>query len=281
LLCKKEEEIMTTTFSSKSILAVSLVFIMSIMSSTAGAWVSDTSTSQTGCTKKEILSGQCSIFAEGLLKGLGNTTNDPTAFSVTIRIEAATFVLRNPASNNKQAQGTPFQDLAIILQGADFLDESQIRRNGRATAGVIFHDDVLVPPVLAAIIARCNPDDPSPESQDACEVKAQIEQHPNWLQTVVVTMLQVLGIQYVDDDPTTVDCVITTTAGPDGELGTEDDITTIEGDCRVEDALGQMCDAPADVLADPTDFAWEAFDYDCTQVCHDREGNICPDELPI
>jgi hypothetical protein len=258
---------MTVSFSIKSILAVSLVLIMSFMSSIAGAWVSGTSSSNLSCTPTQILLGQCSIKSSGALKGLGNTTNDQTAYSVDLLIEAGSIEGVNPAFNADPANGTPFGSLAINVSASSLVDAEQISRNGRATKDIIFHDDELIAAVLAALDSSCSAGD-----LDACaileEINSQIAQHPNWHFGIVVTQMQVLGKQWTDE------------VGGCDLLGEFSDDHT---GCTLTDALGSTCTAPQDVQDDPGSYLWVEFDYDCTEVCHntDKKSTSCPADLPL
>jgi len=248
----------------RSILAVSLVFFMG---TTVRATISGTSTTQTSCTSKNHLLGLCSINVEGILKGLGNVTKDPTAFTVAVLIEGGSVFCKNPAGNSIEGNGVPFTELQVELSASDLIDANQISRNGKALSDIPFHDDVLIQAIEAALTAQCDAD---PQS-DACTQLEQLPcQHSNWVQTVVLTKLQVLGQQFTDDSKT--------------EPNTCDiDAALISGDfsnCLPRaDALGTKCDAPAAVLADPKSFVWKAFTYACTESCHNKTGTICPDDL--
>jgi len=230
---------MITRFSIKSILAGSLVVFLSILSSTASAWVTGTSTSQLGCTALQVQLGQCSIKSSGLLKGLGNATGGNILYEVSLLVQEGYLVAVNPAFNADNAQGTPFQGLSVQLNASQLVNAEQISKNGRATSDIIFHDDELVAIIVNALDGLCTAGD-----QSACDVLGQYELHPNWYHGVVVTKLQVMGIQKTDG--------------------------VISG------ALGSKCEAPAFVQSDPTAWVWQAFDYGCADVCNDDGGKKLP-----
>jgi hypothetical protein len=266
---RKREEIMTTTFSSKSILAVSVLFIMTIMSSTADAWVKSTTSLQQACQLP------CSIEVDGALKGLGNVTNDPTAFAVSILIQEGTLVFTNPAGNSRQAQGVPFVNVSVSLEGLDLINPAQVSKNGSTLSTIIFHDPALIQVINDAIVAACDGGDPIACEEEA-QIQNQISQHPNWLQRVVVTKMQVLGQQFVSGTPS--GCTITSTT-VNGET-----TVTIDPSCTPTDALGSACDAPNAVTANPQKYVTQGFSYACTPVCHDKTGSglpICPASLPL
>src|SRR5262245_6506093 len=110
-----------TKFLIKSIPAVSLVLIMS---STAGAWTYGTSASQLFCQSL----GTCSIKVDGILKGLGNVTNDPTNFTVRILVQAGAIVVANPGGNIGGI-GVPFGDVVVELTGTDLIGAKDVSKN--------------------------------------------------------------------------------------------------------------------------------------------------------
>jgi len=226
---------MKTLFSIKSILAVSLVLIMS---STAGAWTSGTTSSQLFC--KSI--GTCSIKVEGILKGLGNVTNDPTFFQVAILVQGGAIVVANPGGNTGGI-GVPFGDLVVTLAGTDLIGVKDVSRNGTALSEIIFHDADLIAAVVAALQAQCDA-----AITTACDALAQINQKPNWKRAIVVTEMQVLGQQFTNN--------------------------------TLVDALGSQCVAPFDPV-NAINFVGVAFNYGCTEVCHNRTGTTCPLSLPL
>jgi hypothetical protein len=229
---------MRTKFLIKSILAVSLVLIMS---STAGAYVYKIINGQrVNCT----LSPLCSIESEGLLKGLGNVTNNATFFKVTIRIEEGTMVFLNPAGK-PGGIGVPFGDVFVQLDETDQIGQNQVAKNGSALSELIFHDAEMIAAIVAALTDQCA----TGNFPEACVTLSQINsQNQNWLRLIVVTKLQVLGEQ-------------------------------ITNDLRV-DALGSHCVAPF-ASTEALNFVGVAFNYDCPVDCHDKTGPQCPGSLPL
>lgn len=259
---------MVNKFLMKSILAVSLVVFMGTPS---WAEVDGTSTTQTSCTSRQIRLGLCSLKVEGLLKRLGNVTNNPTAFAATILIQAGTVVFRNPAIKSGEAEGVPFVTEGFTLEGVVPLDANQVSRNGRALADIVFHDPELIAAVIAGLTAKCGAE---PPDLDACAslaaIQRQVDQHPNWAQTVVVTELQVLGQQFTDADTTSDACNLAD-RDPDPDIVQ----VIIDAACYPPtDALGTQCTAPPEVVADAVTYTWKAFTYACTEICHDLDNNL-------
>jgi hypothetical protein len=255
---------MVSKFIVRSILTVTLVFFMG---TTARATISGTSTTQTKCTTQLHLAGLCSIQVEGLLKGLGNVTKNPTAFTATVLIQAGSIFCKNPASKSLEGNGVPFSELSIELEGADLIDANQVSKNGKALSDIGFHDGELIAAIEDALTTACSEGD-----QGACDTLAQLPcQHSNWIQTVVVTKLQVLGEQFTDPDTTTPTCDLNS-----------DPLIIDPDSCTLVDALGTKCDAPPAVVADPKAYVWQAFTYACTESCHNLPtGPICPVALPL
>jgi len=267
---------MVSKFLMRSILAVSLVFFMG---TTAWAVISNTSTTQTSCTAKNRLLKLCSIEVEGLLKQLGNVTKNPTAFAASILILEGFIVSLNPAGNTGQAEGTPFVNIRVQLDGEVPVNANQVSKNGRALSDIVFHDDELIAAIIAAIEAQCSGGAGDPEQCDTLlQIQKQLEQHPNWIQTVVVTKLEVLGEQWTDPDTTTPTCNLQD-RNPDPNIV---EVIIDETFCQRVDALGTKCDAPPAVVLNPQNYAWEAFTYACTESCHDATGTSCsPYALPL
>jgi hypothetical protein len=257
-----------TRTSNKGILAIGFAFVMSLMSSTASAWVSSTSSSQLACKLP------CSIEVDGILKGLGNVTNNPTAYAASILIEDGSIVFQNPAGNSSQANGVPFVNVTVNLTGSNLINAGQVSKNGTALSAIVFHDPELIQAIILELGAECDPNNPTSPTIDpnnpACvtwqQIESQASQHPNWLQRVVVTQMQVLGQQFVSGTPTNCD-VQTSLAG-----------------CTPTDALGSECAAPNSVIANPQKNVSQGFNYACTVVCHDKTGSgypMCPTSLPL
>lgn len=204
----------------------------------------------------------CSIEVEGVLKGLGNVTNNPTLYRATILIKAGQVVFQNPAGKSSQANGVPFADVLVTLQGTDLIEAAQITKNGKAISAIQFHDDDLVLAILTALEAACAQGDPA-----ACasleQIGSQSDQHSNWIKWAVLTELDVLGQQWVDESQS---CDLS-----GGNVA----------NCTLEDALGQKCVAPNAVQANPKNFIGQQFDYQCTEACHNKTGTICPTSFPL
>ena len=128
---------MTNKFSIKSILAVGLVVIMS---PTASAIVTY---SVSGCTAYKKSLNLCSVFVDGILKGLGNVTNNPTAFTVTMSKISGTLY-KNPA-NNALSNGVPFIELPVDLTQLEPINPTQVTKNGKALADVVLRNEVNNP----------------------------------------------------------------------------------------------------------------------------------------
>lgn len=253
---------MTSKFAIKSILAVSSVFMLGVISTTANAVLYPQSTSQTTCTLAMRAAKLCSIEVEGILKGLGNVTNTPTLYSATILIKKGQVVFQNPAGKSSQANGVPFANVLVTLQGTDLIEAAQITKNGRAISAIQFHDDDLVGAIIAALEAQC-----SAGVTAACDtledIGSESGQHPNWIKWAVLTELDVLGQQWVDESQS---CDLS-----GGNVA----------NCTLEDALGQKCVAPNAVQANPQNFVGQQFDYQCTEACHNKTGTICPTSFPL
>lgn len=267
---------MVSKFIMRSILALSLVLFMG---TTAGATISGTSTTQTKCTTTNHLLGLCSIAVDGILTKLGNETKNPSAFIVNILIEDGTFFCKNPAGNSIEGNGVPFRGIAVPLENADAVNAADVQHNGRYLADIPFHDAELIG---AIVTAECGADQ---TQWPTCPFFQSIQcQHSNWIQTIVITKLQVLGEQFTDPastEPNTCDL--------------NSDPLIIDNTCTPTDALGTNCIAPQAVLDNPKSFVWKAFTYkdvdvlgnpstnDCgtTPVCHNATGTTCPAELPL
>ena len=258
---------MITRSSIKNVLPASLFLVMSFLSSTAGAIVYPVTTTSTSCTLALRAAGKCSLAVEGILRGLGNTSNNPTAFSATILIRGGFIVFTNPAGKSGTAQGTPFANLEVALQASDLIDANQIDRNGRAISTLEYHEDALIDAIRAGLAAGCTAGNELNCQQQAA-IEAQIAQHPNWIRWAVVTKLEVLGQQFVQSLP---NCDI------NAALASGD----FSGCIPPEDALGNKCDAPQTVLNNPIQFAGKAFNYNCVEACHNKTGPTCPTSLPL
>jgi hypothetical protein len=240
---------MTTKFLIKSILAVGLVVIMS---STVGAIVSSTTVS--GCTLYKKSLGQCSIFVEGLLKGLGNVTSNPTAFTVILTRISGRIFCKNPAGNSIEANGVPFQDVEVSPVGADTINQGQVTRNGRALSEIVFHDPQLIAELAeAGFTVSC--------------------QNSNWIQVIVVTQLEVTGKQLSDPTPND-DAQCLLDPGPNQNF-------IIDSTCDVDDTLRNSCRIEEPYFSNPASAIGVAkYDYDCSEICHSSDPTQCDVNIP-
>ena len=242
---------MASRFITRSILVVGLVFLMG---TEAGARIGGQSTSQTGCTQALHDAGFCSIEVEGLLQGLGNVTNTPTAFAVTVLIQDGKVYCKNPAGNSLEGNGVPFRG-AITLEGANTINAGDVTKNGKSLSEVVFHDAQLIEAIIAGGAVTAD--------EIACP-------NPGWTQIILVKQLQVLGEQFTDPTPTVpATCDLDT------------DPITIDNTCTLVDALGAQCSAP--VVADDKTLVWQQFNYACTKLCHNSNNQFpdCPAAPPI
>src|SRR5262245_25306456 len=180
-----------TKFLIKSILAVSLVLIMS---SPAAAYVGVVGGRFVWCP------APCSIEVDGLLQGLGNVIKGPnftpTAFTATAFNISGVGLCKNPAANSFEGNGVPFSSVPVAVTGANAISPTQITKNGKALADIVIHDQQITDALaLAGFNFTC--------------------QNSNWIKVVVVTQLEILGRQLSDPDPTIPFCTLT---GPDEDL---------------------------------------------------------------
>jgi hypothetical protein len=242
---------MASRFITRSILVIGLVFLMG---TTAGARIGGQSTSQTGCTQELHDAGFCSIEVEGLLTGLGNVTNVPTAYAVTVRIQEGKVYCKNPAGGNLEGNGVPFRG-AITLEGGDTINAGDVTKNGKSLKEIVFHDAQMIQAVVdsGAVTAE----------EISCP-------NPGWTQIILVKQLQVLGEQFTDPtEPTTCDL--------------NSDPLIIDTTCTLVDALGTQCTAPAAPGGDDKNLVWQQFTYACTKLCHNSNNQFpdCPAAPPI
>jgi hypothetical protein len=243
-----------TTFSIKSILAVSLALIMSIMISTAGAVVSSTTVSGCSLYKKSL--GQCTVFVDGLLKGLGNVSKNPTAFTATMFQISGRIFCKNPAGNSIEGQGVPFQDFEVSpIEDGQAINPATLTKNGKTLSEIAFHDPRIIQALAdAGFTVSC--------------------QHSNWIQVIVVTKMQVMGQQISDPNPSTTsdDCNLPAT-GP----------LTIGG-CDIDDTLRVSCRIQDPYFNDPASaIGVKNYDYgnadtgtgNCTEICHSTDPTQC------
>ena len=243
---------MLSKFIVRSILAVGLVFFMV---TTAWAAISGTSTSQPKCTTARRAAGLCSVEVDGILKGLGNVTNNPTAFAVSLFVQEGKIFCYNPGSKTLQGNGVPFGSLAIQLAGADTIEAAQVSKNGKALSDVVFHDPQMIAGILEA----------KPDLEDDIQC-----QNANWLQIILVKKAQVFGEQQVDPASTEPnDCNI-------------NDPNTFPA-CQREDALATQCFSPIASEPEQQDeldkaLVLQFFSYDCATLCHNKDATFidCP-----
>jgi hypothetical protein len=224
------------------------------MGSTAGAIVSYPLTI-TGCTALKKSLGQCTIFVDGILKGLGNVTNNPTVFTATMFRMSGQVFCKNPAGNSSTAQGQPFIDLPVGLIDLDTIDPGEVTKNGKSLAEVVFHD--------AEILAAIDPETDIPDCQNS-----------NWIKVVVITKMQILGRQLEDSGTGTCDV---------------NNPATFES-CTIVDSLRVSCQIQPQYFTTPGAAIGKSYSYgaegtgtgSCTQICHsnDPTGDACSTTSP-
>lgn len=237
---------MRTTFSIKSILAVSLVLIMS---STAAAIISGGSVTFKNCLIP------CSIEVEGLLKGLGNVTKTPTAFTATVALVSGTVFCKNPANNSVEANGQPFKDIPVTVDAAANINPAQVSRNGKALSDIIIHDSEMIAALAqAGFSVTC--------------------QNANWVKAIVVTDMEVLGQQVSDPDPANTTCFLTPAENQD---------FIIDSSCHIDDSLRNHCTLPEPYFTTPKlalGKQVKEIDYQCSQICHSTDSTQCNLDTP-
>ena len=238
---------MTTNFSIKSIWAVCAVLIMSIWSSTAGAYdVKSTTASNCGWDYSTTpATFHCSIGTSSTLSGLRNTEANPVAFTVTLRLEAGTVFCTNPADNSIHGQGLPFHDVLITIESGEPISPTLISRNGRFLADIIFSD-----PELAAALA-------------AAGLEGAECQNSNWIARPIITQMRIFGQIWKDSaglEPNVTACNV------------ETDPPVIDGaTCAEQDGLLNYCELN---VADPADAIGVYQEYTCTELCSGTGCNI-------
>jgi len=233
-----------TKFSIKSILAVSAVLLMSIWSSTAGAYTIS-STSTTNCTYNPLTkTTSCSINATAVLSGLRNTAKTPTAYVVELGLISGTIFCTNPADNSVQANGVPFSEIPIPVSQGQTISPNQIQKNGHFLSDITFED----PELLAAV-------DPN-GTLITC-------QNSNWNKRIVVTELKVFGQILTDTGGTATTCDLTSAS------------LVIDDTCTPVDNLLNDCKLPEPYYSDPRQAIATVVPYSCTVKCHDADPNVC------
>jgi len=245
---------MTTTFSIKSILAVSLVLIMG---STAGAIVT-VPLNISGCTAIKRSLGQCSVFVDGILKGLGNVSQGnnftPTAFAVSLSRISGRIFCKNPAGNSLEGNGVPFADFEVPIQNADTINPASISKNGKTLSEVDFHDaQIILALAEAGLAVSC--------------------QNSNWIQVIVVTKMEVMGQQLSDLNPSD---------NNDGCFLPQTGALTIDS-CNIDDTLRVSCRIQDPYFIDPKSAVGKNYNYgdevtgtgSCTVICHSTDSAQC------
>jgi hypothetical protein len=243
MLSKEKEQVMAARFSIKSILAVSAVLVMSIWSTTAGAYTIG-GTGLSSCTYNPLTkTTSCSIDATAVLSGLRNTAKTPTAYVVTLGIISGSIFCTNPADNSIHANGQPFQQLLIPIKNGQAITPNTITRNGHALADIKFEDPELIAALAnAGFVVTC--------------------QNSNWNQRIIVTDVRAFG-QIVTDD---------SAAAPTCQLST--DPVNTDG-CTPVDNLLNSCVLPDPYFNDPQQALGTVVPYTCTQICHSTDYNAC------
>jgi hypothetical protein len=177
-----------------------------------------------------------SVEIESILKQLTNTRITEPAYEVVMFLQAVSARCTNPAGGTEIVNnGQPFQVENLVLGMTQIGQDFAITKNGRALSEIVFSDPSLIAAVEAASGRLCN---------------------PNWtVDKLVVHAMQVFGTLFSCEeggDP----------AAPRGLPA-----------CRITDALGRQCDAPA-----AQDLFNTTFEYDCATVCDGvaPDGNACP-----
>jgi hypothetical protein len=248
----------TAGFAIKSSLAVSMVFMLGVMSPTASALV--TSTTVSGCTLYKKSLGQCSVFVDAILKGLGNVRTNPTAFAATMfKISGQVFCV-NPAGNSSEANGQPFTDLPVELSAGDAVTQDEITKNGKSLSDVAFHDaDILK--------ALADNDVALPDCQS------------QWNKTIIVTKMEILGRQLEDPTPSNpATCYLSPNTGED---------FLVDG-CTTVDSLRVSCRIQAPYFDSPVLAIGKTYTYGdkdtgsgaCTEICHSTDANLCSTTAP-
>jgi hypothetical protein len=238
---------MKRSFSIKSILAVSLALITSIVSSTASAYKS-TSTSVTSCHWDALTNTvQCSLLASAVLSGLRNVTNTPVAYTVTVYDLSGEIFCTNPADNAINGQGTPFTSVPVSLPGAEAITPALVSKNGRVLSEIVIDDPTLIAALAdAGIVVTC--------------------QNSNWIQRVILTHLRAFGQIVTDGNETATtptSCDLTS------------DPLIIDATCTPQDNVLNDCTLPEPYYSNPKSAIDTVVPYSCTEICHDSDPALC------
>lgn len=239
---------MSTKFAIRNILVASSVFALSVMSPTASALVSSTTVSGCSLYKKSL--GQCSVFVDGILKGLGSVTKTPTAFTATMARISGTIFCLNPAGNSAEANGVPFSEIPVAIAGADAIEQVQVQKNGKALSEIVFHDPAIIAAIKTAVQV--------PDCQS------------NWIQAIVVTKMEVMGQQWQDPSPSDASqCLLT------GEN------LEIDNTCVLVDTLRTSCQIQDPYFQNPVSaLGVGSYNYVCAEVCHSTDPAQCDLNTP-
>jgi hypothetical protein len=209
------------------------------------------------------------VNVEGLLSGLGNVDPDkpnanPVAYHVTLAIRNAEVSCVNQPGNAEPANGQPFIDTEVLVEGTDVIDEAAaVTKNGRSLSDILFEDR----DIIEALFAAGAFDGTGITSiGDLCR--------RNWTPRVLIKEMRVLG-QVFDNSENSTACNL------------EDPRTsyTVANDgCNLTDALGVHCFAPEGAIVD-TLFTYVGDDGTppCDTFCSNRLANqnstvsACPD----
>jgi hypothetical protein len=241
---------MTVSFSIKSILAASLVLLMSFVSSTARAY-NITYPTYSNCVYNAVTGTiDCSIDPGAILKGLRNVSKTPTAYTASIsRIFSGAIFCTNPADNAVHAQGVPFYDVVITdpLTSEEAISPDALTKNGKTLADLDpFEDPQLIAALAdAGFVVTC--------------------QNENWYQRIIVTRMQAFGQIVTEDDLSAPTCDLTPAVG---------DPLVLEG-CTPQDNLLNYCELPEPYLSDPQQALGTVVPYSCTEICHDADPALC------
>lgn len=241
---------MTVSFSIKSILAASLVLLMSFVSSTARAY-DITYPTYSNCVYNAVTGTiDCSIDPAAVLKGLKNVSKTKTAYSATInRIFSGAIFCTNPADNAVHAQGVPFYDVVITdpLTSSEAVSPDALTKNGKTFADL---DPIEDPEIIAALASA------------GFNVTCQNEL---WYQRIIVTRMQAFGQIVTEDDAAVAPCDLSPAVG---------DPLVLEG-CTPQDNLLNYCELPEPYLSDPQQALDTVVPYSCTVICHDADPDLC------
>lgn len=174
--------------------------------------------------------GWGSVDTVDILSGLGNADITLPAFEVVLFPQLVSIRCTGPAGQTGEGRnGNPFEITNASVDQTLTIDNSQITKNGKALAEIVFTDADLIASIEAA-----NGDSLCNNSWTATEI--------------VVHALQVFGTLFSCE-----------------EGGNQNDPRATG--CLIEDAQSQQCFVPDDVTLDVL-FSGTG-DYNCTTLCND------------